>query len=160
MYKSIYVCDHCGKDMGNSPEFTVKFKSNTLAVQEPGEWHYCCKCWGQVRTFLSTKKSELDNLVLEEAVARFKEANKECDTATEWYKLLFALALNESAKQEKKDVTYSSPYICTTVNTIGEKTIQAEPVGNGPFTVGCCCENTNKDSLDYKQTTAPYSSLS
>lgn len=37
MYKAIYVCDHCGKDMGNSPEFTVMFKSNTLAVQEPGE---------------------------------------------------------------------------------------------------------------------------
>ena len=37
MYKATYVCDHCGKDMGNSPEFTVKFKSNTLAVQEPGE---------------------------------------------------------------------------------------------------------------------------
>lgn len=47
-----------------------------------------------------------------------------------------------------------------TINTSGEKTIQAEPIGDGPFTVGYCCENTNKDSLNYKQTTAPYSSLS
>lgn len=151
MYKSIYVCDCCGKDMGNSPEFTVKFKSNTLAVQEPGEWHYCCKCWGQVRTLLSTKKNELNDLVLEEAVARFKEANKEWDRAINWYKLLFAFALNESAQQEKKDITYSSPYYTYTVNTgSGEKTIQAKPVGDGPFTIGCCCENTNKDSLNYK----------
>ncbi len=37
MRTTIYVCDHCGKDMGNSPIFTVSFKSNTLAVQEPGE---------------------------------------------------------------------------------------------------------------------------
>ena len=57
MRKTVYVCDHCGKDMQNSPEFTVSFKSNTLAVQEPGEWHYCNNCWGQVRTFLSTRKN-------------------------------------------------------------------------------------------------------
>jgi hypothetical protein len=99
------------------------------------------------------KKNELDDLVLEKAVARFKKANKECDTAIEWYKLLFALALNESAKQEKKDITYSSPYTSYTINTGGETTIKAEPAGDGPFTMGCCCENTNKDSLDYKQTT-------
>ena len=37
MRKVMYVCDHCGKDMGNSPNFTVSFKSNALAVQEPGE---------------------------------------------------------------------------------------------------------------------------
>ena len=49
--------------------------------------------------------------------------------------------------------TYSSPYTSYTINTGGEKTIQAEPVGDGPFTVGCCCENTNKDSLNYKQIT-------
>ena len=36
MRKTIYVCDHCGKDM-NTPAFTVSFKSNSLAVQEPGE---------------------------------------------------------------------------------------------------------------------------
>lgn len=36
MRKTIYVCDHCGKEM-NSPVFTVSFKSNSLAVQEPGE---------------------------------------------------------------------------------------------------------------------------
>ena len=103
---------------------------------------------------MTLKESELDDLVLEKAVARFKEANKKCDKAIEWYKLLFALVLNESAKQEKKDVTYSSPYYTYTVNTGGsEKTIQAKPAGDGPFTIGCCCENTNKDSLDYKQTT-------
>lgn len=62
--------------------------------------------------------------------------------------------LNEGAQQEKKDVTYSSPYYTYTVNTgSGEKTIQAKPVGDETFTIGYCCENTNKDSLNYKQTT-------
>lgn len=58
MRKTIYVCDHCGKDM-NTPAFTVSFKSNSLAVQEPGEWHYCRNCWDQVRTFLSTSKDNI-----------------------------------------------------------------------------------------------------
>lgn len=53
MYKVMYVCDHCGKDMGDSPKFTVTFKSNTLAIQEPKEWHYCSNCWTQVKRFLS-----------------------------------------------------------------------------------------------------------
>lgn len=101
---------------------------------------------------MTLKKSELDDLILEKAVAKFKEANKECDKAIEWYKLLFALALDESAKQEKKDVTYSSPYYTYTVNTGGEKTIQAEPAGDGPFTTWCCCDNVYKDDLDYKRT--------
>ena len=57
MRKIIYVCDHCGKDMENSPEFTVSFKSNSLAIQEPGEWHYCHNCWERVRIFLSTSKN-------------------------------------------------------------------------------------------------------
>ena len=37
MYKPEYMCDYCGKDMGDSPEFTVMFRSNSLAVYEPEE---------------------------------------------------------------------------------------------------------------------------
>lgn len=151
MYKSIYVCDCCGKEM-QTPMYTLELRTNSFCIQDQVSWHYCNDCWGYVKKDL-TKKKELDDLVLEKAITRFKEANKEQDKATKWYELLFALALDESAQQEKKDVTYSSPYICTTVNTSGEKTIQAKPAGDGPFTVGCCCENTNKDSLNYKQTT-------
>lgn len=159
MYKTTYVCDCCGKEM-QSPMYTLELKTNSFCVQDRAGWHYCNDCWEYVKKRLILKESELDDLVLEKAVARFKEANKEWDKAINWYKLVFAFALNESAQQEKKDVTYSSPYYTYTVNTGGEKTIQAKPIGNGPFTTGCCCENTNKDSLDYKQTTAPYSSLS
>lgn len=50
-----------------------------------------------------------------------------------------------------KDIGYG--FTTTTTTSDGGKTIQAKPVGDGPFTVGCCCENTNKDSLNYKQTT-------
>ncbi|MDT3388208.1 MAG: hypothetical protein LIR46_10685 [Bacteroidota bacterium] len=72
----------------------------------------------------------------------------------DWWTSIFIIVTNDAIKQEKekRSITY-------TTSTGGEKTIQAESVGNGPFTVGCCCENTNKDSLNYKQTTAPYSSL-
>jgi hypothetical protein len=37
MHKTVYMCDYCGKDMGDSPEFTVMFKSNGLAVYESKE---------------------------------------------------------------------------------------------------------------------------
>ena len=51
------------------------------------------------------------------------------------------------------EFTHSSPYTSYTISTNGEKTVQAKPMGDGPFTIGCCCEITNKDSLNYKQTT-------
>ena len=47
----------------------------------------------------------------------------------------------------------------TTTSSDEEKTIQVKPMDDGLFTAGCCCENTNKDSLNYKQTVASYSSL-
>lgn len=152
MYKTTYVCDCCGKEM-QSPMYTLELKTNSLCIQDRAGWHYCNDCWGYIKKRLTLKESELDDLVLEKAVARFKEANKDWDNAVKWYGPLFALALAESIQQEKKNVTYSSPYYTYTVNTNGEKIIQAKPASDGPFTAGCCCEDTNKDSLDYKQTT-------
>lgn len=48
---------------------------------------------------------------------------------------------------------YGFSYMSHTINTNGEKSIQIKSVGDGPFTAECCCENTNKDSLNYKQIT-------
>lgn len=148
MYKSIYVCDCCGQEM-QSPMYTLELKTNSLCIQDRANWHYCNDCWGYIKKSL-TKKKELDDL--EKTVEELKKENDMLKNDAAWSREFWD-ALFESARQEKKNVTYSSPYICTTVNTSGEKTIQAEPVGDGPFTVGCCCENTNKDSLNYKQTT-------
>ena len=59
----------------------------------------------------------------------------------------------EAAAKNKEKCTYSSPYYTYTVSTSDKKNIQVGPVYDGPFTAGYCCENTNKDSLEYKQTT-------
>lgn len=142
MRKTIYVCDHCEKDMENSPAFTVSFRSNSLAVQEPGEWHYCHDCWGQVRTFLSTKNN-VSWVKVDDQYGFFITTTTTSD--------------EEKITQGKPIIndkfTHSSPYMSYTISTNGEKTIQAKPAGDGPFTIGCWCENTNKDSLNYKQVT-------
>lgn len=130
MRKIIYVCDHCGKDMEDIPEFTVTFKSNRLAIYEPKEWHYCYNCWKQVETFLSTSKN-ISWIRTNDRYTPFSD----CGCYIE--------------NTNKDNLNYKQ----ATVSTSGEKTIQAKPMGDGPFTVGCCCENTNKDSLNYKQTT-------
>lgn len=178
MYKSIYVCDCCGKEM-QTPMYTLELRTNSFCIQDRVSWHYCNDCWGYVKKNL-TKKDKIDDL--EKTIEELKKENDTLKNDAAWCRDFWE-AIFKSAKctdygpfttittsdEEKitqgkpiigNEFTYSSPYICTTVNTIGEKTIQAEPAGDGPFIVGCCCENTNKDSLNYKQTTAPYSSLS
>lgn len=149
MYKSIYVCDCCGKEM-QTPMYTLELKTNSFCIQDRVSWHYCNDCWGYAKKNL-TKKDELSDL--EKTIEELKKENDILQKDAAWSRKFWEAIFKAAAKQEKKDVTYSSPYICTTVNTSGEKTIQAKPMSDGPFTVGCCCENTNKDSLNYKQTT-------
>lgn len=89
-----------------------------------------------------------------------KEENKKLKEDASWYQE-FWLAMFKAAEKNKEKYTYSSPYTSYTISTGGEKTIQAKSAGDRfSTTVGCYCENTSKDSLNYKQTTAPYSSLS
>ena len=89
---------------------------------------------------MTLTKSELDNLALEKAAERFKKANKDWNNAIKLYEPLFALALAESVQQEKdKDIDE-----------------------NGSFFTGCNCkvnDSNFQSSLNYKQTTAPCSSL-
>ena len=43
MYKTIYECDRCGKEM-QSPMYTLELKTNSLCVQDQAGWHYCNDC--------------------------------------------------------------------------------------------------------------------
>lgn len=148
MRKTVYTCDYCGKDMGNSSEFTVTFKSNGL--YEPKEWYYCKECWSKVKKKLTNKKDNVEEL---------EKENEKLKKDARWYENFFTLMWNAFAESFYGKNCSERFTTKTTVISNEEKIIQAKPMGDGPFTVGCCCENTNKDSLDYKQTTAPYSSL-
>lgn len=148
MYKTIYMCDCCGKEM-TLPMYTLELRTNSLCIQDQVTWHYCNNCWGYIKKSL-TKKNELNDL--EKTVEKLKEENKKLKEDASWYQEFWS-AMFKAAQKNREKYTYSSPYMTYTVNTSGEKTIQAEPAGDGPFTVGgCCCENVDKDSLDYKQT--------
>lgn len=149
MYKSIYVCDCCGKEMQSSM-YTLELKTNSLCIQDRAAWHYCNDCWGYVKKNL-IKKDEISDL--EKTIEELKKENDILQKDAAWSRKFWEAIFKAAAKQEKKDVTYNSPYMSYTISTSGEETIQAKPMGDGPFTVGCCCENTNKDSLNYKQTT-------
>lgn len=132
MYKPKYVCDYCGKDMGNSPEFTVMFKSNGLAVYELKEWHYCEECWSKVKKKLANQDDSIEEL---------KKENEKLKKDAKWYENFFSLMLNAfvngfyGTSQKEKDKLLEC--------CCDQK--------NGPFTAGCCIENINKDSLEYKQ---------
>ena len=150
MYKTTYVCDCCGKEM-QSPMYTLELKTNSFCVQDRAGWDYCNDCWEYVKKRLILKKSELDDL--EKTIEELKKENDMLKNDAAWSREFWEAIFKAAAKQEIKDVKYNSPYMSYTISTIGEETIQAKPVGDGPFTAGCCCENTNKDSLNYKQTT-------
>lgn len=100
MYKAAYICDCCGAEMERSL-YTLHLTTGSRSVQDQTAWHYCADCWESVKKGLTLTKSELDDLALEKAAERFKEANKDWDNAVKWYGPLFALALAESIQQEK-----------------------------------------------------------
>lgn len=141
MYKVVYECDCCGKEMQN-PKYTLELKTDSLYVQDRASWHYCNECWIQVKHFLSG-----GGVIYKDNSSPFSKCGCYITTTT---------SDEEKVTQGKPIIddkfTYSSPYTSYTISTNGEKTIQAEPAGDGPFTAGCC-ENINKDSLNYKQTT-------
>lgn len=118
MYKEVYTCDCCGVEM-QRPLYTLDLK--TINFQDQTAWHYCADCWENIKKRLTLTKNELDDLALEKAIERFKEANKDWDNAIRWYGPLFALALAESVQQEKDK--------------------------NGNFFTGCdcCADNADKD---------------
>lgn len=150
MYKSIYMCDCCGKEM-QTPMYTLELRTNSFCIQDRTAWHYCNDCWGYAKKNL-TKKDELSDL--EKTIEELKKENDILKKDATWSREFWDAVFKTAAKQEKKDFTYGSPYMTYTINTGGEKTIQARFAGDRfSTTVGCCCENTNKDSLEYKQTT-------
>lgn len=120
MYKAAYICDCCGAEMEKSL-YTLHLTTGSRSVQDQTAWHYCADCWESIKKRLTLTKSELDDLALEKAIERFKEANKDWDNAVKWYGPLFALALAENVQQEKDK--------------------------NGNLFTGCecCAENTNRD---------------
>ena len=141
MYKTIYECDRCGKEM-QSPMYTLELRTNSFCIQDRAGWHYCNDCWEYVKKDLTKKNDELNDL---EKIK--EELKKENDVI--WLREFWE-AILKSAIQEKKNVTYSSPYMSYIVNTNGEKSIQVKSAGDGFFTAECCCENINKDGLNYK----------
>ena len=146
MYKTSYVCDCCGKEM-QSPMYTLELRTNSLCIQDQVSWHYCNDCWGYIKKGL-TKKNELNDL--EKTIEELKEENKKLKKDASWYQE-FWQAMFKAAEKNKEKYTYSSSGIPYTISTSGEKTIQAKPVGDGLFTIGCC-DDIYKDDLDFKQT--------
>lgn len=78
-----------------------------------------------------------------------KEENKKLKKDANWYEQFFMSIYTAFMNNLFCEQT---GYGFTNTNTTNEeKVIQREPfISNGPFSVGCCCENI--DSLDYKQT--------
>lgn len=136
MYKTSYVCDCCGAEM-TLPMYTLNLSTQSLCVQDQTSWHYCNDCWKYIKKSL-IKKNELNDL--EKTIEELREENKKLKKDASWYQD-FWLAMFEAAVKNKEKCTYSSPYY-TSCTSDGK-----------PYTAGYCCENTNKDSLDYKQTT-------
>lgn len=141
MYKTICECDRCGKEM-QSPMYTLELRTNSFCIQDQVDWHYCNDCWEYVKKDLTKKNNELNDL---EKIK--KELKKENDVI--WLREFWE-AILKSAIQEKKNVMYSSPYMLYIINTNGKKSIQVKSAGDELFIAEYCCENINKDSLNYK----------
>ena len=84
VYKAAYICDCCGAEI-ERPFYTLNLTTGSCSIQDQTAWHYCADCWESVKKGLTLTKSELDDLALEKAIERFKEANKEWDNAIKWY---------------------------------------------------------------------------
>ena len=146
MYKTSYVCDCCGKEM-HHPMYTLELKTDSLCIQDQVSWHYCNDCWGYIKKGL-TKKNELSDL--EKTVEELKEENKKLKKDASWYKQFFTSIFTAFMNNYYKDTGYG--FTTTTTTSGGEKIIQAKPAGDGPFTIGCCCDDIYKDDLDFKRT--------
>ena len=134
MYKTAYVCDCCGKEM-EVPGYTLELRANSFNfyAQDRTSWHYCEDCWENVKKAL-TKENEPN--ILKKTIEDLKEENEKLKREASWYEE-FWLAMFKAAQKNREKYAHISPYM---------------PNINNPFTE-CCCENTNKDSLNYKQTT-------
>ena len=141
MYNVFYTCDCCGKEM-KEPAYALELETNSLCVQDRVSWHYCDDCWEKIKDRLVGRDSE-NVEKLKDEIDKLKKENKRLQGTVDWWNSIFISLTNDAIKQEKekRSTTY-------TTNTSD----------NGLFTA-CCCENTSKDSLNYRQTTAPYSSL-
>jgi hypothetical protein len=141
MYKTSYICDCCGAEMASLPAYTLSLGTQSFCIQDQVTWHYCDNCWDKIKDRLVGRDSE-NVEKLKEEIDRLKEENERLQNTADWWNSIFVVLINNAIKQEKekRSTTY------TTNN-------------DGPFTTGCCCENTSKDSLNYRQTTAPYLSL-
>lgn len=147
MYKTSYICDRCGAEM-MLPIYTLELSARSFCVQDQVTWHYCEDCWKDVKKALTENEPN----VLKKTIEELKEENEKLKKDASWYQE-FWLAMFKAAQKNREKYVYSSPYMSYTVSTNGEKTIQAEPTGDGPFTARCCCEYADKkEDLDYKQT--------
>jgi DNA-directed RNA polymerase subunit RPC12/RpoP len=110
---------------------------DVVLIEDRDDKHYCKDCWKEFKDQLISDNSE-DVEKLKEEIDKLKKENKRLQGTVDWWNAIFISLTNEAIKQEKEKRS-SSPY------TAGLE--------------GCCCENTSKDSLNYRQTTAPYFSL-
>lgn len=154
MYNTFYTCDCCGKQMDKLDIVLTTRKDNFLSIEDRvnfienrDTWHYCDDCWEKIKDRLVGRDSE-NVEKLKKEIDRLKKENKRLQGIVDWWNNIFIVLTNNAIKQEKEKRN-SSSYTTYTTNTSN----------NGLFTAGCCCENTSKDSLNYRQTTAPYSSL-
>lgn len=154
MHKEVCVCDHCGKVLESEySRYTLRLEAYT--TQSRVEWHYCPDCWKTVKNQLTNAEScEISEL--RKNYARMQKDIKWYERFTASMIDTFAKCLNSEASFESNQsndpfsdcgcYAKNTDYTSYTTSTSGEKTIQAEPMGDGPFTIGCCCKNTNKDS--------------
>ena len=133
MYKTSYVCDCCGAEMAPLPTYTLSLGTQSFCIQDQVTWHYCEECWENIKEALTKGK---DPNILKKTVADLKEENKKLKKNNEklkeeasWYQEFWLAMFKAAQKNREKCAVYS------------------------PFAMECCCENTNKDSLGYKQTT-------
>lgn len=145
MYKKSYVCDCCG-DVMTSPMYTLELSTNDLCMQDQTAWHYCGDCWRYVKKTL-TKKNESNDL--EKAVEELREENRKLKKDAAWYEQFFISIFNAFLNSI---FCKQTGYGFTTASSNKEETIQSKLTDDGPFSVGCCCDDAYKDSLDYKQT--------
>lgn len=122
MYKPEYVCDCCKKIM-DKPVFILNLSSRCDAsTQDQYTWHYCEECWPKVKEMLNGK-SDFEEL---------KKENEKLKKDASWYEQFFTSICMAFLKSYYKNTGYGF----TTTTTASKES-------NGPFSVGCCCENTN-----------------
>ena len=132
MRKEVYICDRCKKVFHSNDPYYVLDVPYTLKLEAVTVQDQLE--WHYCSDCWKVIKYQLtDSESIKEK--KLKEENEHLKNTVDWWNSIFILAANDVIRQEKekRDARAAISY--------------------------CCCENTNKDSLNYKQTTALCSSL-